>query len=450
MKVRTRGLSGKEGLRVKNNTVKDFLNRISNNMGLKIISLIASFFLWAVVTSISDPAVTQSFYNIPVTLQNTDIITGSSRVYEVLDQSDVIPRVTIRAPRSVISEISSSDIEATADVQELSSLDTISIRLSTKAYQDKIMSISGSIDTLKLNIENRKSKTLTINASTTGVPADDYIIGDTTINQNIVVVQGAESLIDSIASAKAEIDVTGLTQSISTNADIKLYDSEGNLIDSSKASPNIRSVGVKISILKTAEVPVIFSVDGAAALGYCATGEISVDRDTAYISGDASIVDSVTSIEVPKEAINISDEKSDFTTEVDITRYLPSGVGLVNSSDARYYVTVFIEPETTKHINIERDDIAITGVPEGYEASIVLDEGALIEIIGLSENVSILNKDSVKPTVDVASWMSEKSITEPEEGFYSVPVSLNLPAGVRMSDTITVTLHLVRKEQDHE
>ena len=124
-------------------------------MGLKVISLIASFFLWAVVTSISDPAVTQSFYNIPVTLQNTDIITGASRVYEVLDQSDVIPRVTIRAPRSVISEISSSDIEATADIQELSSLDTITIRLSTKAYQDKIMSISGSIDTVKLNIENR-------------------------------------------------------------------------------------------------------------------------------------------------------------------------------------------------------------------------------------------------------------------------------------------------------
>ena len=435
---------------MKNNTVKDFLNKISNNMGLKIISLIASFFLWAIVTSISDPAVTQSFYNIPVTLLNTDIITGSSRVYEVLDQSDVISRVTIRAPRSVISEISSSDIEATADIMELSSLDTISIRLSTKAYQDKIMSIQGSIDTVKLNIENKKTKTLSIVASTTGLPADDYIIGDTTINQNIVVVQGAESLINSIASARAEIDVTGLTQSISTNADIRLYDSEGNPIDSSKASPNIKSVGVKISILKTAVVPVVFSVEGAAASGYCATGEISSDKDTAYISGDASIVDSVTSIEVPKEAINISDEKSDFTAEVDITKYLPSGVSLVNGSDSKYYVTVFIEPETSKHINIERDDITITGVPEGYDASIVLDEGALLEIIGLSENVSILNKDAVKPTVDVSSWMSDKGITEPEEGFYSVPVSFTLPSSVRMSDTINVTLHLVRKEQSHE
>ena len=177
---------------------------------------------------------------------------------------------------------------------------------------------------------------------------------------------------------------------------------------------------------------------------------VQLHRDTAYISGDASIVDFITSIEVPKEAINISDEKSDFTTEVDITRYLPAGVSLVNSSDARYYVTVFIEPETTKHISIERDDIEITGVPEGYEASIVLDEGALLEIIGLSENVSILNKESVRPTVDIASWMADKNITEPEEGFYSVPVSLNLPTGVRMSDTITVTLHLVSKEQDHE
>ncbi len=417
-------------------------------MGLKVISLIASFFLWAVVTSISDPAVTQSFYNVPVTLLHTESITGSSRVYEVLDQTDVIPRVTVRAPRSVISDIGINDIEATADVDELSSLDTISIKLATKEHQDKIMSISGSIDTVKLNIENKKSRTLTISANTVGTPADEYIIGETVINQNIVVVQGAESLVDAISSARAEIDVTGLTQSISTNADIRLYDSEGELIDSSKVSPNIRSVGVKISILKTATVPVTFAVDGAAAAGYCATGEIVSDRDTAYISGDASVIDQITSIDVPKEAINISDQRSNFVTEVDITKYLPIGATLVNSSDSKYQVTVFIEPETSKHINIERDDITITGIPEGYEASIVLDEGALLEIIGLSDNISILNKDVVNPTVDVTAWMTDKGITEPEEGFYSVPLSFNLPSGVRTSDDINVTLHLVKKEQE--
>ena len=443
----TNVFSGKEGLRVKKNTVKDFLNNLSNNVGLKIISVLASFFLWAIVTSVSDPAVTQSFYNIPVTLLNTDTITGSSRVYEVLDQTDVVPRVTVRAPRSVISELSSGDIEATADVNDLSSLDTISIKLSTKAYQDKILNITGSIDTVKLNIENKKSKTLTISASTVGTPSDDYIIGDTTLNQNLVVVQGAESLISSIASARAEIDVTGLTQSISTNADIRLYDSEGHSIDVAKVSPNIRSVGVKISILKTATVPVSFAVDGVAATGYCATGEISSDKDTAYISGDASVVDGIVSIDVPKEAINISDQRGDFTTEIDITRYLPYGVSLVDSNDSKYMVTVFIEPETSKHINIEKDDISITGVPSGYEASIVLDEGALVELIGLSDSLSALNRETILPTVDVSAWMAERGITEPAEGFYNVIVDFALPSGVRMNDDITVTLHLVKNEQ---
>ncbi|MCR4990982.1 MAG: hypothetical protein K6A38_08980 [Lachnospiraceae bacterium] len=435
---------------MKNNTVKNFLNRLSNNIGLKIVSLIASIFLWAVVTSISDPAVPQSFYNVPVKLLNTDSITSSSRVYEVLDETDVIPRVTIRAPRSVISELDMSDIEATADVNDLSSLDTISIKITTKAYQEKILSISGSIDTVKLKIENKKSKTLAINVATIGEPAEDYIIGDTSINQNIVVIQGAESLVDSISSARAEIDVTGLTQSISTNADIKMYDADGEPVDYSKASSNIRSVGVKVGILKTATVPVTFNVDGAAASGYCATGEIGTDRDTAYICGDTSFVDSVTAIDVPKEAVNISDQKSNFITEIDITRYLPAGVSMVNSSDSKYQVTVFIEPETSKHISVSRDDIRVINVPEGYNATVSVDEGSLVEMIGLSEKVSSLNKDSIAPTVDIQSWMNEKGMTEAEEGFFNVPVTFNLPTGVRMSDSFSATLHLVKSSQGDE
>lgn len=43
-----------------------------------------------------NPTTSKSFYNVPVVLENTDAITESGRVYQVLENSDVISRVTIR------------------------------------------------------------------------------------------------------------------------------------------------------------------------------------------------------------------------------------------------------------------------------------------------------------------------------------------------------------------
>ena len=100
-------------------------------MGLKLGSVFLAVVLWLVVTSVNDPTEAHSYNNIPVKLLNVELITDSGQVYEVLEGSDMISRVLIRAPRSVHKELKEENIIATADVRELSSLDTISIKLTT-------------------------------------------------------------------------------------------------------------------------------------------------------------------------------------------------------------------------------------------------------------------------------------------------------------------------------
>ena len=133
-------------------------NRLTNNLGLKLASIFFAMVLWLVVNSINNPTVSESYYNIPVKLLNTDLITDSNQVYEILENTDVINRVVVRAPRSVIEELKTDNIIATADVSELSSLDTISIRLATNVSARDITSITGSIDTVKLNIVKKEVK----------------------------------------------------------------------------------------------------------------------------------------------------------------------------------------------------------------------------------------------------------------------------------------------------
>ncbi len=421
-------------------------NKLTNNVGLKLASVFFAVILWLVVTGINNPTIPQTFYNIPVELLHTELITDSGQMYEVLEGTDVISRVTVRAPSSVIKDLKDENIIATADVRELSSLDTISIKLTTNV--SNINSISGSNDIVKLKIEDRRSKALTLKATTSGQVESGYIIGDITTDQNLVRISGPQSVIDTVAKASVDVNVTGITSDIVTNGEIKLYDAEDNEVDTSRITQNIKSVGVKVSIWQKAAVPVRFTVGGEITQGYRVIGEPQTDKETVEIAGKASVLRNISAIEIPAEAVDITDQLEDLVTEVDIRPYLPENVFLVNQDDAFCTVTVHIEPEVLKRLEIGEERVRVTNIPEGYNASISgLEESFVIEVIGLSQDVNALQARNISGVVDIQKWMQEQEMEHLEAGYYTVPVDFNLPDNVVLRDAVTVMLHISELEE---
>ncbi len=424
-------------------------NKLTHNIGLKLASVFFAVILWLVVTSVNNPTVSEPYYNIPVKLVNTELITDSGQVYEVLDGTDVISKVTVRAPHSVISELKTENIIAVADVSELSSLDTIAIKLSTDIYSNNISSITGSIDTVKLKIENKKSKALSLKSTVSGQVTSGYMVGDITPDQNLVRISGPESVVDQITKAVVDVDVTGMTSDIVTNAEIKLYDAEDNIVDSKNITQNIKTVGVQVNIWQTATVPVNFSVSGTPAAGYQATGEIEGSGETVVIAGRVSAIRNITEINIPEEVLDITDQTQDYTTEVDIRQYLPDNVYLANSQDAIKTVTVRIEGEISKKLEIRSGKVQIINLPDGYDASISgLEETFMIEVIGLSRDVATLQASNISGTVDILDFTQERGMTDPEPGFYTVEVDFGLPDNVTLLEPVTVTLHISKSEEE--
>ena len=66
------------------------LKKLTNNLGLKLLSLLAAAIIWLVVVNIDDPVSTRTYSSIPVEVINEDTITSEGKVYSVLDNSDVI------------------------------------------------------------------------------------------------------------------------------------------------------------------------------------------------------------------------------------------------------------------------------------------------------------------------------------------------------------------------
>ena len=180
--------------------------KIFHNWGLKLGSVVIAFGLWLLVVQIYDPQDTTVFYGIPVTLTNTELLDQQDKVYEVIDGIDTV-RVTVRAPKSVISELRTADIVAEADMSKLTEINTIAI--SYYVLNHEVYSVTGNPEVLKLNVEDRSSKWVGVRYGTVGEVAEGYMVYSVEPDQTRIEVSGPESAVAQISYASVQIDVTG-------------------------------------------------------------------------------------------------------------------------------------------------------------------------------------------------------------------------------------------------
>ena len=142
--------------------------KLTDNLGLKIGSILFAALLWLLVTNINNPSMTHRYNDIPVTLINTEYLTGQGKTYEVLDNSDRINTVTITGPRTIVNSIRQGDILAVADMSRITTDNTVPIQISSAQYNENLDSIKMSSEEVLLKVEERKSISLPLKASTSG------------------------------------------------------------------------------------------------------------------------------------------------------------------------------------------------------------------------------------------------------------------------------------------
>lgn len=424
-------------------------NRFTKNWGLKLGSFLFAVALWVIVTNINDPVVPYKATDVPVTIKNGNLITDNGQIYEVLDGTDVIDVVTILAPSSIIDSLNDSNVVAVADMNDLTSVNTISIKLSTNKYNDKLESIKGSIDSVKLNIENKVTKSLPLRTSTTGEVRDGYMVGDITTDQNLVKVSGPESLMSQISKAVVEVGISGFTSNISTDADIRLLDEDGKEIKSASIDKSISKVRVNVEILEQKTVPLKYDVTGTPAEGYRLTGEIKSTRNYVNIAGRSKTIQNINEIEIPENIIDVTGAKEDVTTLINLKNYLPDGVVLADEDfSGNINVTAFVEREIEKTVTIDVENIRITGIPEGYEATITEpEETCNIVLVGLASELDAIAVEEIEATADVASWFESEEIEEPDRGNYWIPIAVKTAEeSVVLRDEVQVHVHITEAE----
>lgn len=424
-------------------------NKLLRNWGLKLCSFLIAAVLWLIVTNINDPVGTFRVYNVPVVLQNTDLITNSGQVYEVLDHTDVIDVVTIQAKRSIIDSMDESNIIAVADVNELTNLNTVAIKLSTNKYNDKLESIRGNIDNVKLNIEAEKTKTLPLRAVTIGTVKEGYMVGDISTEQNLIEITGPESVISQVKRATVTVNVSGFTNNIGTDSPIRLYDENDKIIDVDSIVKNINKVRVTVEILELKTVDINWKSTGIPGRGYMATGEIQAGRNSVTIAGRSKAIANINSIDIPESVLDITGAAESLETIVDLTDYLPDGVILAEEDfKGRVNVTVVVEPVVERVASISPDRIQIVNVPEGFNVEIDMEDDAHdITLVGLESDLNELDLSTIQATVDIAALMEKEGLISMSAGHYTADLTYSLENNaVTVRDTSGISLIITEAE----
>ncbi|MDR0964675.1 MAG: hypothetical protein LBM60_08670 [Clostridium sp.] len=421
---------------------KQMRKKLFSNWGIKLISLILAATLWFVVMYLENPPDTAVFDNITVELLNMELLTDENKVYEVLDGSDVVRRVTVSAPTNVLSGIKASDIIATADLENLTATDTIAIDFSIPAYNISAQDLEGSTRVVKLSIEDRKQKTLSVRAVQIGEVAGGYELDSIKAENNRITIAGAASRVDRADYAEAIINVGNATSNISMESQIQIYDHDGNLMDITTLEIGSSMTKVDAVVYATKKVPIVYAKIGTPAEGYMENGEEECLPNEVLIAGPERELSQITQITIPSEQVNISDYTRDFVLREHIESYLPVGQMRLAEYDfnGMLEIRIGIDPIEEKTINILASNIRFNSNLTQWIPQLTVPEVSYAVVVsGLAKDLEGIVEQQVNGTINIEQWMRQEKIeTLSQDVIYEIPVSFFFDSKVTIEEPLRV------------
>ena len=382
--------------------------KIFKNFSLKLLSAVFAVVLWTVIVNIYDPNTSYTFSNITVQLINTQSLTDKDYSYEVVDGGKI--SVTVSGPKSVVTDLKTSDISATADLSKVTAFtDYVDIQVQVIKDGQVLNNVEAVPRTsaLKLSIENRDTKTLSLDVNTTGSTASGYTVASTSSSPTYIKVTGPTSLLESVAALSVNVDVSGAKEDISTSADVKMLDEDGNEIVNDALELSCTKADINVDIARMKTVSITAKTSGTPADGYIITDTI-LSQASAVITGSDDLLGKVDTITIPSQNINADGLSADK-----------------------------IAQKATKQISLSASEITLNNIQTGFNAQVM--QGITFTVTGNDNVLSAVSASDVKAGIDLKNLGA---------GTHNVTVALSLPDGITVVGNVTVNVTITAIQQE--
>lgn len=403
-----------------------------------LVSILIAFGMWVYVVTVVSPESEDTFYNIPVLLNNSAVLNDKG----LMVTTDTEPTVTLRlrGNRSDLNNLKSSDITVVADLSKINetgeqTLD-YSVSFAGSGTNNAFEIVSQSPNQIALNVTEWASKEVPVNVAYSGSLGLDYIAykDEVALDHEMITLTGPKDVVDQITQAVIDVNLDGQMETISQSYRYTLCNENGEPVDAVTIKTNVAEVNLTLRIQRVKEIKLLLDViyGGGATKE---TTSITMSEQTIKVAGSEKLLEGLDSITVG------SIDLADFAEDTVLLFPISLQEGIENLTGVgEVSVNIEFTGLTTKVLNVEK--ILVSNRPSGMAYQIgtkivsvtVRGPEALIESI-TEENVSLLidlsgaglGEDLYKAQVMIDTRYEDAGVGA--IGSYSVLVTLSEETG---------------------
>lgn len=402
----------------------DYKGLFTNDLSLKIISILLSVIAWIIVVYTVDPMKNHTIVNIPVQISLAGTSAESSGLSVIGDTTSYTVNYTVYGKSYEINKLDASDFKATCEITDITIPGTYTLNVSVKKISDKpvqYQEVSTSPKTMTLTFDRLTSKVFPIEALVTNKePEKGYIIDQYATIPKELSVKGPESVISRISKVIIENNekMTINTSSI-INGNLKFLDENGQNIDTTNLVYKDTDFKISIPLYKKMTLPLtleFINVPNGIDKSQIKYSIHPVDKIDIAVPVDAA----ASTTEISLGSVDFRTLSLGKTQTFDISLL----AGYINIDGVHQVNVTFHNSEEDgykqSYLSIPSSNIVVKNVPPEYDVSIISNVISNVQIIGKSDVIDNLNSSSIVATADLST------LTTINEGEQRIPVNITL------------------------
>ena len=400
---------------------------IFTQIGIAIISV----FVWAMVLNVNDQVMTMEIKDVPVVIQNEDVLNEVGQTYEIQEGQTI--DVVVKGRRSDVENLTKDDVLAVADFRKLSVVYSIPIEVSLKNEDDSLVEISiKDNDTMILSLEELVEVEVPIEVKTTGVTTDGYYVKINGTTPTVCKVIGSQSKVNTLDKAVVTVDVTNKNTNFVSSVVPVLYDKNGTLLSNDDFIFKDENIKVSASVFETKDVPInVHLENNEDSSYYYELIGFESDNKTVQVAANNDILEQLEYIDIP---IELTDNNELATSIIiNLNNYLDEDVYLSNSQEEQIQLTLNFNKYIKKNISLDSSNIKTNFVNKNEKYN--------YELTDVPTNiVALINTDIIKEDEVTLELLNPSiKIEETEIGEYKTELKLTNIDGVLYTGSLNVT-----------
>ena len=366
----------------------------------KFLTILLSFAiavgLWTYVITVEQPESEETYYDIPVVLQNEDIL--AERGLMIVSER---PTVTLHlsSTRTNLNQLNENNINVIANVNSVVTPGTHELSYNV-SYPGNIP--SGSVtrqnskpNMITLKVENRITKPVPVVPVYSGNVPEGMIADKENIqlDYTTIEVSGPESVVGQITQAMIAVDLQDQTETIAQEYVYTLCDDAGEPVNSQWVTTNAEVVNMTLVIQRVKEIQLkVTVVSGGGASEQ--TSSVEVTPKTILVSGSEALLEKLEVLDLG--IVNLGELASDTVLTLPIV--LPEGV---TNETGITEATVEVKFPNLRTATMVVDNIQLINVPEGMDAELVTQQ-LEVKLRGPASLIESIREENVTIVVDLS------------------------------------------------